>query len=407
MPSRLAVLLLVLLAVASAAVGATLGAREGDDGGRASVPERAGRPLERSSFLARIVPPLHRAERVEGPATPRSVADLVRRLPLERKVAQLFLVGFRGTDADAEIFRRLRRLDLGGLVLARENFLDLTQLGALAGEARRVAVERGHVVPWVLAAQDGAEFNGLPGLPPASAPADLGSADEAAAEAAETAVTLRGLNLNGVLDPVVDVGLESGSVLSGRVYSDDPEEVAGYADAVVHAYRDGHLFGAAKHFPGLGAADQSTELGPAAVGLDLAQLRERDLIPFRAAIAAGVPAVTLSHALYPINDFTAPASLSGAIATDLLRRKLGFAGVAIADDLADPAITSSYSVPDAAVKAIQAGADMVFISGSEGEQQSAYAAVLRAVQAGRLPRRRVNEALGRVLEAKRDYGLIR
>jgi beta-N-acetylhexosaminidase len=400
-------LLLVLLGVASAAVGATLGARESDQAGQAVVPERAGRPLERSSFLARIVPPRRAAERVEGPATPRSVADLVRRLPLERKVAQLFLVGFEGTDASAEIFRRLRRLDLGGLVLAHENFLDLSQLGALAGEARTVAVDQGHVVPWVLAAQDGAEFNGLPGLPPASAPADLDSADAAGAEAAETAVTLRGLNLNGVLDPVVDVGLESGAALSGRVYSDDPEEVAGYADTVVHAYRDGHLFGAAKHFPGLGAADQSTELGPATVGLDLPQLRERDLIPFRAAIAAGVPAVMLSHALYPINDFTAPASLTKAIATDVLRDDLGFAGVAITDDLADPAITSSYSVPDAAVKAIQAGADMVFISGPSGDQQAAYAAVLRAAQSGALPRRRVDEALGRALEAKRDYGLIR
>jgi beta-N-acetylhexosaminidase len=401
------VLLLALLAVASAAVGATLGARESGETGPAAVPERAGRPLDRSSFLARIVPPPRRAGRVEGPATPRSVADLVRRLPLERKVAQLFLVGFQGTDAGAEIFSRLKRLDLGGLVLARENFLDFAQLGALAGEARKVAVERGHVVPWVLAAQDGAEFNGLPGLPPASAPADLDSADAAVAEAAETAVTLRGLNLNGVLDPVVDVGPESGSALSGRAYSDDPEEVAGYADAVVHAYRDGHLFGAAKHFPGLGAADQSTELGPATVGLDLPQLRERDLIPFRAAIAAGVPAVMLSHALYPINDFTAPASVSKVIATDLLRHELRFAGVAITDDLADPAITSSYPVPDAALKAIQAGADMVFISGSSGDQQAAYATVLRAAQTGTLPRRRIDEALGRVLEAKRDYRLIR
>lgn len=406
-PSRVVVALLALVAVASATVGAVLGAEQSDDADRAAVPDRAGRPLERSSFLARIVPPRRQAERVSGPATPRSVEDLVRRLPLERKVAQLFLVGFEGTDADAEIFRRLRRLDLGGLVLARQNLLDLAQLGALAGGARRVAVERGHVVPWVLAIQDGAEFNGLPGLPPATAPADLESAEDAGAEAAETASTLRGLNLSGVLGPVVDVGFESGSALSARVYSDDPREVAGYADAVVHAYRDGHMFGAAKHFPGLGAADQSTELGPASVGLDLAQLRERDLIPFRAAIAAGVPAVVLSHALYPMNDFTAPASLTKAIATDLLRGELGFAGVAIADDLADPAITSSYSVPEAAVMAIRAGADMVFVSGSEGDQQAAYTAVLRAAQTGKLPRRRLNEALGRVLEAKRDYGLIR
>ncbi len=72
--------------------------------------------------------------------------------------------------------------------------------------------------------------------------------------------------MTGVLDPVVDVGFESGSALGARVYSDEPDEVAAYADAVVHAFRDRRLFGAAKHFPGLGAADQSTELGPRASG---------------------------------------------------------------------------------------------------------------------------------------------
>jgi beta-N-acetylhexosaminidase len=210
-----------------------------------------------------------------------------------------------------------------------------------------------------------------------------------------------------VLGPVVDVGFESGSALGERVYSDDAEEVAAYAEAVVHAYRGERLFGAVKHFPGLGAADQPTQVGPASVGLDLPQLRDRDLIPFRAAVDAGAPAVLLAHALYPMNDFTRPASLDRSIATELLRGELGFAGVAITDDLADPAIASSYSVPDAAVEALRAGADMLFVSGPAGDQQAAYEAVLRAAQTGELPLDRIDQALGRVLEAKRDYGLIR
>jgi beta-N-acetylhexosaminidase len=119
-----------------------------------------------------------------------------------------------------------------------------------------------------------------------------------------------------------------------------------------------------------------------------------------------VPAVMLSHALYPMNDFTAPASLTRSIATGLLRGELGFAGVAITDDLADPAITSSYSVSEAAVKALQAGADMLYVSGPPGDQQAAYSAVLRAVQDGDLPRRRLVEAVRRVIDAKQDYGLI-
>ena len=284
---------------------------------------------------------------------------------------------------------------------------DPTLLGQLGGEARVIARQERHVPPWVLAVQDGGEFNALQDLPPALAPADLASASEAAAQASDTAKTMRGLNVTGLLGPVVDVGLESGSALGARVYSDDPEEVSSYAEAVVRAYREERLFGAVKHFPGLGSADQSTELGPATVGLDLEQLRQRDLRPFRAAIEAGVPGVLLSHALYPISDFTRPGSLTRAIATDLLRGELRFQGVAIADDLADPAITVAFSVPDAAVQALRAGADLLFISGPVGDQQAAYAAVLSAVRSGEVPRRRLSQALLRALEAKEDFGLIR
>lgn len=399
--------LAAVVALAAAIVGVVVGANRGGEPEGGALPDRTGRPLEQVSFLAKIIPARRRQERARGPAVPRSVADLARRLPLERKVAQLFLFGFDGTDLNAEIFRRLRRLDVGGIVLARANYADPALLGQLGGEARVIAADEGHVPPWVLAVQDGGEFNSLPGLPPPRAPADLNSADEAEAQATETATTLRGLNVTGVLGPVVDVGFESGSALGARVYSDDAEEVAGYADAVVQAYRGGRLFSAAKHFPGLGSADQSTELGPATVGLALDELRDRDLLPFRAAFEAGVPGVVLSHALYEVNDFTQPASLSRSVATDLLRGELGFAGVAITDDLADPAISTTYSVPEAAVLALRAGADMLFVSGPAGDQQAAHAAVLRAVQSGRIPRRRLDEALERVLFVKEDYGLIR
>jgi beta-N-acetylhexosaminidase len=406
---RLSLFLVAVVALAAAVGGAVVGAGRDDEADRAGpLPDRSARPLERTSFLSRIVPAAagRSPARARGPAVPRSVADLARRLPLERKVAQLFLFGFAGTDLTADIFGRLRRLDLGGIVIGNSNYTDPNLLGQLGGEAIVISRQAKHVPPWVLAVQDGGEYNSLPGLGPELAPADLASAQEAETQASQAASTLRGLNVTGVLGPVLDVGLESGSALGGRVYSDDPAEVAGYAEAVVGAYRRRRMFGAAKHFPGLGSADQSTELGPASVGLDLDQLGERDLVPFRAAIEAGVPAVLLSHALYAVDDFTLPGSLSRALATDLLRRELGFAGVAITDDLADPAITSSYSVPEAALQALQAGADLLYISGPAGDQQAAYAAVLAAARRGELPRRRLNAALLRALEAKEDYGLI-
>jgi beta-N-acetylhexosaminidase len=191
------------------------------------------------------------------------------------------------------------------------------------------------------------------------------------------------------------------------VFSDEPREVAAFAAATVPAYRRARMLSAVEHFPGLGAATQPTEEGPAQVGLALDDLRRNDLVPFRAAFRAGAPGVVLSHALYAIDDFTTPGSLSKRVVTDLLRRELHFRGVAITDDLSDPAITADSSVPDAAIRALRAGADMLYVSGPSSDQQAAYVAVLRAVQRKQVPRRRLDEAVGRILDAKKRLGLIR
>jgi beta-N-acetylhexosaminidase len=406
---RLLLALVVALAVCAGAAGIVIGAAGGDDDDSASVPS-PGRatPKEHISFLAKLVPPPADRKRARGPAFPKTVADLARRLPLERKVAQVFLYGFRGTDSSAAIFGRLRRVDLGGIVLGAQNYFNATQLGGLAAQATAVARQRRHVPPWVFASQEGGELNSFPDLPPSAAPADMRSAAEARTQAQASAKTLRSLGINAVLGPVVDVGgSETGSVLGSRVYSDDPKEVATYAGASVRGYRAEHVFSSASHFPGLGASDQSTQDGPATVGLGLDDLRQRDLIPFKAAIGAGVPGITVSSALYPFSDFTVPASLSSEVNTDLLRSDMRFRGVALTDDLADPAITTLESIPDAAVKAFRTGADMVYISGDAGDQQAAYVAVLRAVRRKKITRARLNAAVGRILLAKQGYGLIR
>jgi beta-N-acetylhexosaminidase len=407
---RLALLVLVVLALGAGVAGAVVGAGHDDSGQTSSnvpTPGR-GKPEERISFLAKIVPPPAGETAGEKAVFPRRVAAVARRMSTERKVAQLFLFGFRGTDSSADIFGRLRRLDLGGIALSSANYVDQTQLSALTGEATAVARSSRHLPPWIFASQEGGELNSFSDLPPPTAPADQRSAKAAGAEARSSASSLRELGVNAVLGPVIDVGgTETGSALGARIYSDDPEEVATYANATVRAYRDEHVFSAPAHLPGLGATDQSTQDGPATVGLGLDELRQRDLMPFEAAISAGAPGIVISSALYPFSDFTVPASLTRVVDSALLRRELKFKGVSMTDDLADPAITALYTVPDAAVRALGAGADMLYISGSAGDQQAAYVAVLRAVQRGRVPRARLNEAVGRILLAKQDYNLIR
>jgi beta-N-acetylhexosaminidase len=228
----------------------------------------------------------------------------------------------------------------------------------------------------------------------------------AADDAAQTASALRQVGINGVLGPDVDVDTSTGGAYARLAYSDSPTEEARFAAVTVKAFAREKMFVTPKHFPGLGAAAQPTDDGPANVGLTPQQLGARDLVPFKAAFDAGAAGVMLGHGLYSTDEFVTPASQSTALATQLLRGNMRFDGVAVTDDLESPAITGSQSVPDAAVASIKAGADMVWISGPRDDQMAAYLAVVNAARQGEIPAARIQEAVLRVLQTKQRLGLI-
>lgn len=389
-----------LLVAGIVALALGLGAdEEPRDGGVATVREKPASSEPESTERGR--------RRARGANAGDEVRALAERMPIEDRVAQLFLLGFQGQDLTAPIFERLRERGLGGIAIDAHNYVSADQLASLTGEARVIAEQEGHVRPWVLAPQEGGEFNAFPDLPPATAAADLPSAARAFEEAVEAAAALRAVGLNGVLAPVVDVAPPDGAAVGERAFSDDPRDVAGYAEAVVDAFRADSMLTAPAHFPGLGSGGEDTRLGLSQVGSGLGALRARDLVPFRAAIRAGAPAITMSNGLYVTDDFVTPGSLSSALVGGLLRRELGFRGIVITDDLADPAVTSLTDVPKAAVDAVQAGADLLYVSGPPAEQQAAFAAVLGAARSGTISPARLREALLRNLSVKRNYRLIR
>ena len=155
----------------------------------------------------------------------------------------------------------------------------------------------------------------------------------------------------------------------------------------------------------MGAATQSTDDGPATVSLDSATLAARDLLPFQAAIDAGVPAVMISHAFYSAYDPVTPASLSPEIARGLLRDQMGFTGLAITDDLGTGAIRATAGVQPGAIQALNAGADMLLVEDAE-EAEDVRETLLAAVESGEIPPERIDQAVGRVLELKRLLGLL-
>src|SRR5436190_17339407 len=398
--SRLGIaLLLVLAAAAGVGVAALVhgGGSSKERSASAPAPKRGAR-----SFLSLVIPPP--AGGLPGTDIPRRIARRARALPLSQKVAQMMLVGFQGPSprAPASI---VREMDVGGMVLERGNFQSPAQLAGLV-RGIRLAARRAHRdPPLLIAPQLGGEFRAFPALPPDDAPADLGTSAVATAETKDAARALDRVGLGGVIAPNLDVSPPDAPAVDGQAFSQSADAASNYAVATVRTWRRAGLLAAVGHFPGIGLANQSTDDGPAAVRSSMAQVSAHDLPPFRAAIRVGVPAILVGLAAYEPDDFVTPAALSHSIVTGLLRGQLGFHGIAITDDLTSGAITALMKVPDAAVQAVQAGADMIWISGPDSVRRQAYAAVLAAARAGRIKRARIDEAAIRILAVKGELGL--
>ena len=334
------------------------------------------------------------AERL-GQMAPQALAD------------QVLLVGFDGTDAASPFLEQVRTHQFGGIFVDSRNWTDSITGTALVSALRAAGREGERVPPLLTTAQEGGEFRALADLPPEQGELEIGNAGDVKATenwAGEAAAALRtaGFDLN--LFPVADVATTS-SPLGDRAFSDDTDTVSDLTVAALRGCRDAGLACAPLHFPGLGAASQDTDRGPATVSLDQASLASRDLAVFEAAFDAKAPAVVLSLAFYAAYDPVTPAALSGLIGTDLLRDQLGYDGVAITDDLGAGAVRSSYSVRKAAVAALTAGADLLQVD-SPGDVDPARQAILDAVSNGELTTDRLEQAAGRVLTLKQKLGLL-
>ncbi|GAB4241960.1 MAG: hypothetical protein Kow00129_00110 [Thermoleophilia bacterium] len=244
---------------------------------------------------------------------------------------------------------------------------------------------------------------GVPALPAAREVGLTQTPEEAGATAKETAAALLALGVNTNLAPVADVVKDPDHFLYERSYSGDAVQVAKFVEAVVTGYRESGLICAIKHFPGHGAGAGDTHEGSAAANVTPEEWRRTHLPPFAAAVAAGAPLVMTAHLTAPAFDPENPASQSTAVIEDLLRRELGFEGVVITDDLSMAAAGADPG--EAAVRSLVAGADLLILSATGSTPRAVQIDISEAVQSGRLSRARLAEAVQRVLELKREFGL--
>jgi beta-N-acetylhexosaminidase len=324
-------------------------------------------------------------------------AAAVDSLTPTQRAGQLVALRFTGTTAPPYVLRALRERRTAGVILFGDNIVSRGQLRTLTRSLQRAAGGRA----LIMADQEGGIVRRLSWAHPRAGQPAIGSEGAARTEARLAARDLRAAGVNVDLAPVADVAAPTrGSFMAERAFPGGATQVARLVAASVHGFRDGRVAATAKHFPGLGRSHVNTDLGVASIDASRAALRGRELKPFRAAVAAGVPLVMASHALYPAVDARHIASQSPTILRGLLRGELGFKGVIVTDALEAQAVVRRSSVAVAAVRSIRAGADLGLTGGP-----GSYLPVLRAIEreARRSPafRARVRESAARVTALQR------
>ena len=206
--------------------------------------------------------------------------------------------------------------------------------------------------------------------------------------------------------PVADVDVNPRNpVINTRSFGGDPRNVAQKVVAYARGLEDGGVLSVCKHFPGHGDTEVDSHLGLPSLNHDLNRLKSTELVPFQTAINNGVDMVMTAHIMLPQIDKEYPATMSKKILTDLLRDEMGYKGVIITDDLDMQAISKHWDLGEAAIKSVEAGADILLVCHTIENQQKVYNAVVQGVNDGKIDENRIDESVRRILRLKYQYKL--
>ena len=293
-----------------------------------------------------------------------------------------FMLGFDGTTMPDDLAEMLAH-GLAGVAIYPRNFRSLDELQALTSAIRQAASQ-----PILIGIDQeggtkfslGAPFTAWP------SPAELGRLGDASlVERVARAIAreLRAAGVNLDFAPMLDLATNPTSpVTQRRSFGSDPHEVARLGTTFARGLATEGILACAKHFPGPGDAAVDPHLDLPRFDGSRERLAQQELVPFAAAINAGIPLVMTAHILLPRLDADRPASISPILLRELLRRDLGFDGIILADDLGMGAVAKRYGPGESAVKALQAGTDIVMLCHDWSAVDPAIGAVGQAMKSG-------------------------
>ena len=339
-----------------------------------------------------------------------TVDSILGTLSTRQKVAQLIMPWLLGnytafdTDDFGNAARWVDSLELGGIIISVGSPLDAAaKLNELQKRSR---------LPLLIAADlewgSGMRLVGGTSFPMAMAIGATGDPRDAYELGRVTALEARAAGIHMTFSPVADVNNNPNNpIINTRSFGEDPRAVATLIAAYIRGARDNGLYTTAKHFPGHGDTESDSHIGMPVVRACWNRLDSLELVPFRAAVAAGVTAIMTAHIAMPCVDGGAdapPATMSSTIMNGMLRDSLGFGGLVVTDALTMGAIVNKYGPGETVVKAFLAGSDLLLIP---PEPATAVEAMVQAVSAGRITADRLDRSVKRILQLKIDAGLLR
>jgi beta-N-acetylhexosaminidase len=327
-------------------------------------------------------------------------------LALDRDIGQLLIGSFPGTEVSPELRSLAREFDLGGAILFSRNVEVPEQVAELSASVEGL----GRGMPaWVSIDQEGGRVARLKEpftrWPPMAVLGRAKSAALAERFGRALAQELRAVGITLDYAPVLDIHTNpKNPVIGDRAFAEQAEDVARLGAVVIRALQGEGVAACGKHFPGHGDTSTDSHFELPLVEHPPDRLRRVEFVPFRAAIQEQVAFIMTAHVLVPALDEQVPATLSPAIVQAILREELGFQGVILSDDLEMKALSAETPVPIAAVQAIRAGCDGLLIcSGDVDLQAATLEALVKAVESGEIPRRRIDDAQTRLRRAKERF----
>ena len=319
-----------------------------------------------------------------------------------KPVGQLLIAGFDGTEMSSALFAFLTEIQPAGVILFARNIESAVQTHKLLSDCRACVA-----TPMFLCVDmEGGRVDRLKdAIAPAPSAGEVFNAGDRRLFRQHGKVigeACRLLGFNTDFAPVLDLGLEaSKTVLGSRAVSADPSETVAYARAFLAGLRSVGMLGAGKHFPGLGEANLDTHHELPSVKKSWKKLWAEDLFPYRA-LRRELPLVMVGHAAYPsVTRENGPASLSKKWITDVLRKKIGYRGLVVSDDLEMGGVLKAGTMEEVAVGHIRAGGDLCLICHQEKLVRRAHGALVREAERDSKFAKRVAESVARVLGFKK------